>query len=81
MCGILKELVLCSSPSRYLNHIVCFQVSRHLTKLFDSMAQLKFTQDDGGNDTKIAISMYSKDGEVVELDKPCDLAGQVWIYR
>jgi hypothetical protein len=45
------------------------------------MAKLKFTQDDGGNDTKIATSMYSKDGEVVELDKPCDLAGQVRIDR
>lgn len=48
-----------------------------MTKLFDSMAKLKFTADDKGNDTKIATSMYSKDGEVVELDKPCDLAGQV----
>ncbi|XP_062567134.1 dynein beta chain, ciliary-like [Saccostrea cucullata] len=52
-------------------------VSRHLTKLFDSMAKLKFTQDDKGNDTKIATAMYSKDGEMVDLDKPCDLAGQV----
>ena len=28
-------------------------VMRHLTKLFDSMAKLKFKQDDSGNDIKV----------------------------
>lgn len=41
------------------------------------MVKLKFNEDDKGNDIKIVIFMYSKDGEVVELDKFCDLVGQV----
>lgn len=39
------------------------------------MVKLKFNEDDKGNDIKIVIFMYSKDGEVVELDKFCDLVG------
>jgi len=53
------------------------QVAKHLTKLFDSMAKLKFKQDDKGNNTKVALGMHSKDGEYVDLDKECDLGGQV----
>ena len=48
-----------------------------MTKLFDSMAHLKFKQDDQGNDTKVALGMTSKDGEYVDLDQACDLGGQV----
>ena len=48
-----------------------------MTKLFDSMARLKFKQDDKENDTKEALGMYSKDGEYVDLDQACDLGGQV----
>ena len=48
-----------------------------MTKLFDSMAHLKFKQDEKGNETKVALGMYSKDGEYVDLDKVCDLSGQV----
>ena len=29
-------------------------VMKHLTKLFDSMAKLKFKQDDAGNDIKVS---------------------------
>jgi len=47
-----------------------------LTKLFDSMAKLKFRQEDG-QDTKIALHMSSKDGEEVKLSQPCDCDGQV----
>ncbi|WAR03796.1 DYHC-like protein [Mya arenaria] len=58
-------------------------VAKHLTKLFDSMAKLKFQQDDKGNNTKVALGMFSKDGEYVDLDKECDLGGQVevWLMR
>ncbi|KAJ8318719.1 LOW QUALITY PROTEIN: hypothetical protein KUTeg_003810 [Tegillarca granosa] len=58
-------------------------VSRHLTKLFDSMAKLKFTQTDKGEDTKITTGMYSKDGEYVDMASSCDLSGQVeiWLNR
>ena len=40
------------------------------------MAKLKFEMR-GKEPTKIAIGMYSKDGELVNLSKPCDLNGQV----
>jgi len=60
-----------------LTFLFHFKVSRHLTKFFDSMAKLKFKQDDKDNDTKEALAMYSKDGEYVDLDKPVDLSGQV----
>ena len=52
-------------------------MARHLTKLFDSMSDLKFTQDDDGNDTKTAINMFAKDGEEVPLSAECDCDGQV----
>ncbi|XP_064623162.1 dynein beta chain, ciliary-like [Lineus longissimus] len=59
------------------------KVARHLTKLFDSMARLKFDQDKDGNNTKMALAMYSKDGEYVDLAAPCDCTGQVevWLNR
>jgi len=53
------------------------QVARHLAKLFDSMARLKFKQDEEGKPTKEALGMYSKDGEYVDFDKPCVCVGQV----
>ena len=58
-------------------------VAVHLTKLFDSMAKLKFEQDDQGNDTKTALAMTSKDGEYVDMVEPCDCNGQVevWLNR
>ena len=55
------------------------QVSRHLSKLFDNMAKLKFVDDADGNPTKEAVGMYSKEGEYVDFDKPCDCSGQVKI--
>ena len=48
-----------------------------MAKLFDSMAKLKFQQDDSGQPTKTALGMYSKDGEYVDFDEPCELTGQV----
>ena len=55
---------------------VTSQVAKHLTKLFDSMAKLKFRQEND-EDTKIALHMSSKDGEEVKLSSPCDCDGQV----
>ena len=54
-------------------------MARHLAKLFDSMAKLKF-QDESG---RIALGMYSKDGEYVDFDSPCELIGQVedWLNK
>ncbi|NWV39884.1 DYH17 protein, partial [Grantiella picta] len=55
------------------------EVSRHLTKLFDSLAKLKFKQ----GSTKMAHGMFSQDGEYVQFDADCDLSGQVeiWLNR
>ena len=38
-------------------------VSRHLAKLFDNMASLKFKPDSDGNPTKTALGMFSKEKE------------------
>ena len=56
--------------------MLIIQVARHLAKLFDSMAQLKFVEKDG-KPTDEALGMYSKDGEYVDFDKPCVCVGQV----
>ncbi len=52
------------------------QVARHLAKLFDSMAALKFVEDANGP-TKVAKGMYSKDKEYVDFDENCECVGQV----
>ena len=52
------------------------QVAKHLTKLFDSMSNLKFEMQND-QETKIATGMWSKDGEYVDLAKKCDCDGQV----
>ena len=53
------------------------KIAKHLTKLFDSMADLKFEQDGDDNDTKNALGMYSKDSEYVDFPEICDCNGQV----
>ena len=65
------------SPSISLSSLDPSQVARHLAKLFDSMAKLKFKEDEGGQPTKEALGMYSKDGEYVDFAKPCKCVGQV----
>ena len=54
-------------------------MARHLTKLFDSLAKLKFVLDSDGKEQKLASGMHSKDGEYVDMDSQCDLSGQVCI--
>lgn len=53
------------------------QVSRHLSKLFDSLCKLKFRLDADGKPLKFGLGMYSKEDEFVDFDKECDLSGQV----
>ena len=48
-----------------------------MAKLFDSMAKLRFKPDEGDKPTKEAISMYSKDGEMVDFFKSRMCVGQV----
>lgn len=53
------------------------QVSRHLSKLFDSLCKLKFRLDADGKPLKVSLGMYSKEDEYVDFDRDCDLSGQV----
>ena len=58
-------------------------VCKHMTKLFDSLANLRFIKDDGGDQSKTANAMWSKDGEMVPFPRECDCSGQVevWLNR
>lgn len=53
-------------------------VIRHLTKLFDSIAKLKFNETDQPNE-KVALGMIAKDGEYVPFHGTCDCTGPVSI--
>ncbi|KAJ4427299.1 hypothetical protein ANN_24919, partial [Periplaneta americana] len=57
-------------------------VTRHLTKLYDSISKLQFEQS-GGKNTKNANAMWAKDGEFVKFDGICDCSGkvEVWLNR
>lgn len=51
-------------------------ISRHLTKLFDSIAKLKFIDDQKPGE-KVASGMIAKDGELVLFHGSCDCTGAV----
>jgi dynein heavy chain len=53
------------------------KVSKHLTKLFDSMAKLKLRVDENKEVTNLAYAMIAKDGEVVDFDKDVHCENQV----
>ncbi|XP_014280457.2 dynein beta chain, ciliary [Halyomorpha halys] len=57
-------------------------VARHLVKLFDSLASLKFTPEDS-NDPDGALGMIAKDGEYVKFKNHSDCTGpvEVWLNR
>lgn len=58
----------------------CEQVTRHLLKLFDNLADLSFKEDDDGATdpkTTVALGMYSREGEYVPFSQPCVCEGQV----
>lgn len=57
-------------------------VTKHLTKLFDSIARLLFNRD-ADNQIASASGMYAKDGEYVEFDHVTDVNGpvEVWLNR
>ncbi|KAM4697873.1 dynein axonemal heavy chain 11-like [Rhinophrynus dorsalis] len=50
------------------------QVTRHLLKLFDNIADLKF--EDEESKAQCALGMYSREGEFVYFLKPCICEGQ-----
>uniref|UniRef100_A0A7N6A444 Dynein heavy chain 9, axonemal n=1 Tax=Anabas testudineus TaxID=64144 RepID=A0A7N6A444_ANATE len=59
------------------------QVQKHLSKLFDNMAKMRFEADGEGNPCKTGLGMYSKEEEYVPFNQPCDCTGQVevWLNR
>ncbi|NXT54658.1 DYH17 protein, partial [Pluvianellus socialis] len=59
------------------------EVSRHLSKLFDSLDKLKFKMSADKKPLKVGLGMFSRDEEYVPLDADCDLSGQVevWLNR
>lgn len=52
-------------------------VIKHLTKLFDSIAKLKFATDNDGNIEMRVIGMIAKDGEYVKFNESLDVTGAV----
>ncbi|XP_043958392.1 dynein heavy chain 9, axonemal isoform X2 [Gambusia affinis] len=59
------------------------QVQKHLSKLFDNMAKMKFEEDKEGNLSQAAVGMCSKEDEYVPFNQACDCSGQVeiWLNR
>lgn len=57
------------------------QVSRHLSKLFDSLCQLKFRLDADGRPVRLGLGMYDKGDEYVDFDQECDLSGPVSVTQ
>uniref|UniRef100_A0A8C4N1J5 Dynein axonemal heavy chain 11 n=1 Tax=Equus asinus asinus TaxID=83772 RepID=A0A8C4N1J5_EQUAS len=58
------------------------QVTRHLAKLFDSISDLQFEEDQGVS-AYSAIGMYSKEKEYVPFQAACDCTGHVetWLLH
>ncbi|KAF4019994.1 hypothetical protein G4228_011768 [Cervus hanglu yarkandensis] len=59
-----------------------FKVTRHLSKLFDSIADLQF-EDDQDVSAHRAVGMYSKDEEYVPFPAECECIGHVetWLLK
>lgn len=62
--------------------VFVFQVTRHLLKLFDNVADLRFKEPDSkerwsDSEEAVAIGMYSREGEYVPFAEPCVCKGQV----
>uniref|UniRef100_A0A8C4HK36 Dynein axonemal heavy chain 11 n=1 Tax=Dicentrarchus labrax TaxID=13489 RepID=A0A8C4HK36_DICLA len=60
------------------------QVTRHLLKLFDNIADLRFKDSDRGgrgeeDGEAVAIGMYSREAEYVPFSEPCVCEGQCWL--
>ncbi|KAM6193995.1 dynein axonemal heavy chain 9-like [Sarcoramphus papa] len=53
------------------------QAQRHLSKLFDNLAKMKFRLDSEQKPTKVGLGMYSREEEYVSFSEPCDCSGQV----
>lgn len=56
-------------------------MTRHLLKLFDNIADLRFKDSGIGEEeeenSEVAVGMYSREGEYVQFCEPCVCEGQV----
>ncbi|KAG7466869.1 hypothetical protein MATL_G00146930 [Megalops atlanticus] len=52
------------------------QVTRHLLKLFDNLADLKFSETEQEGEKAVAVGMFSREGEYVPFSEPCVCEGQ-----
>ncbi|XP_012590395.1 PREDICTED: dynein heavy chain 17, axonemal-like [Condylura cristata] len=71
------DVARCHGPAGFTVAFPGVHVSRHLSKLFDSLCKLKFQLDASGQPLKVGLGMYSKEDEYVDFDQECDLSGQV----
>ncbi|NXU74079.1 DYH9 protein, partial [Oreotrochilus melanogaster] len=55
-------------------------VQRHLCKLFDNLAKIKFQLDSEQKAAKVGLGMYSREEEYVSFSEPCDCSGQVEVW-
>ncbi|KAM4673740.1 dynein axonemal heavy chain 9 [Amazona ochrocephala] len=55
-------------------------VQRHLPKLFDNLAHIKFQLDSEQKATKVGLGMYSREEEYVSFSEPCNCSGQVEVW-
>ncbi|XP_065503599.1 dynein axonemal heavy chain 9 [Caloenas nicobarica] len=55
-------------------------VQRHLSKLFDNLARMKFQLDSEHKPTRVGLGMYSREEEYVSFSEPCDCSGQVEVW-
>ncbi|KAI1899527.1 hypothetical protein AGOR_G00062710 [Albula goreensis] len=53
-----------------------FQVTRHLLKLFDNLADLKFSETEMEGEKAVAVGMFSREGEYVPFSESCVCEGQ-----
>ncbi|KAJ8349887.1 hypothetical protein SKAU_G00250170 [Synaphobranchus kaupii] len=52
------------------------QVTRHLLKLFDNLADLKFSETEPEGERAVALGMFSREAEYVPFSEPCICEGQ-----
>ena len=60
--------------------ISLLQVTVHLSKIFDNMADLEFAQNEQLDNPKLAVGMYSKEREYVPFHTECFCYGQVRLH-
>lgn len=75
-CGCHTSAAPCSASFTLFTQSLS-QVQRHLSKLFDNLAKLKFQVDSEQKITKVGLGMYSREEEYVQFSEPCDCSGQV----